>query len=165
MTDTHTTPKLVRFGQYMAVVIILGFTLLLCLIGWWELMPARVLAPGGKLSVYVKSVEAGEDLVYSLTLCKQIELPSTLHRQLVDTVQWTLPDQQTNFPVGCHEHWLTQHIPRVFTSGKYQLVITITYDVNPIRTISYTFKSEPFMVTTPKILIVPGPSNDEDGGR
>lgn len=138
---------LLRTVQGMAVVMLATLALILGTAGYWVFDHRAVLdGSDWRLHVTTPVVAPGDDLVYTMQVCKRIPLGSVWSRQIVDTVEWALPDERTSLPIGCGTYTLFQTVPQVLVDGRYRLVIMVTYDVNPLRTVVYRFESDAFEV-------------------
>lgn len=133
--------------RMLAIGMLATMTLALGTVGYWAFAPQVVLdGSDWRLHVLTPVVAPGDDLVYTVHVCKLKPLMSVWSRQIIDTVEWSLPDERTSLPLGCGTHTLFQQVPQVLVDGKYRLVIVVSYPINPLRTSVYRFESDPFEV-------------------
>lgn len=80
-------------------------------------------------------VHPGESLSYQLNYCKYTDLPSTVHRTLIDGQVISLTDTAGQLPTGCHNVTVkTAVVPETINPGKYYLDVSVLYRINPFRT-------------------------------
>ena len=79
-------------------------------------------------------VHPGDSLQYVLDYCKYADIPSVVHRSLIDGQVITLTDTQGQLPLGCHTLIAnTAIIPETVNPGRYYLDVSVIYQVNPLR--------------------------------
>ena len=129
--------------------IILAFVLLLLGFSWlyWPYKVADVKSPA---KVLTKTVYAGEAMKYEIDFCSYSNTPATLSRRLVNGVIFTLPTITTFPDKGCRKDVVaTTVIPETLPQGMYYLEVTAIHKVNPLRTITVTWRTEEFHVIRP----------------
>lgn len=94
-----------------------------------------------------ETVNAGEIVVLQYTFCKNKgAISGVVNRYLKNSVVIFLPQVNTNVPVGCSTYNLPVEIPAFAPTGVFTYNAEVTYHVNPIKTLTYYFQSEPFNV-------------------
>jgi len=95
-----------------------------------------------------KVVYAGEYLIYELDYTKEKVYPVTqVSRQLVDGFIIMLASRShSSYPVGQHRKHIYAKVPDFTDAGEYYLRISMTYQVNYLRTITVTANSSMFTV-------------------
>jgi hypothetical protein len=99
-----------------------------------------------------KKVLAGDYIVYQMDYTKYVDLDGAMTRKLVNEFIIDLTDTITTNPVGTGVNRMIIPIPKYADPGKYKLRFTITYKVNPIRSVTIDAESEEFIVTEYPIL-------------
>lgn len=130
-------------------MMLIGNLFAVCVAGWWLFGPVKPIT-GSDFVLHVKNttVIPGDELVFTVTFCADEGRPAVLSRQILDTVEWPLPDMAATFSPGCATRTMTQRVPKALAHGGiYRLIITAKYAVNPLRTVTYRFESDPFVVT------------------
>lgn len=96
-------------------------------------------------------VEAGGNVLIQASYCKNHDtLRATIRREFHDDLVYQLPDYTTNAPRGCGTRFSTSlKIPENLPPDTYTLVFTFVYQINPIRSVNYTFETNEFTVTAP----------------
>lgn len=96
-----------------------------------------------------KQVRAGEDLQYKISYCRYTDKQAIITRTLQDGVVYILPPvQATKVAEGCADNVTVNiaTIPKAIPPGKYTMVVSLEYRINPLRTITHTLATEPFYV-------------------
>lgn len=126
--------------------LVLGFAAVF-LITYWMVYPYKVLEfKEGNGTVLTKRVRAGEYVELRQINCKYMPLVSTLNRQFIDSILYQIPLVQANRPVGCSDKIENVPVPKTLPPGDYYINTVISFQVNPIRTVSYTVKTNMFTV-------------------
>ena len=121
----------------------MAFSIILVL-GYWLIYPYN---PVDLYSIKIDSpVVASSVLKYKISYCKYTDLPSTSVRQLVDGIIIFFPEIVTNNPEGCSESERFLELPTYIPSSKYHLRISVSYKVNPLRSITKTITSNEFQL-------------------
>ena len=123
--------------------------IMMAMIAYWLFRPVTVLVVKNPQAVKVdKQVyQAGDRLIYSLDYCKHEAIPGTISRALVDGIRISYVAFYNNLPKGCG---VTNNadlvIPEFVGTGTYHIEATATYRINPLKTVSTTWRSEDFQV-------------------
>ncbi len=134
---------------YRLSMIIIVFTLVLSgYIGYLLFYPFEPASLGNvPFPVENKIIKQGERVRYFVEYHKLMNVPARANHQLVNHVQINFSDVASFLPKGDYEVW--NHditIPEFVSPGKYYLVITWTYKINPIREIVISSRTEEFEV-------------------
>jgi hypothetical protein len=94
-------------------------------------------------------VQAGGNLTLKSGYCKNTDTTSTtVTRSFTDEITYYVPAGVNNIPKGCKLDFKAKvNIPDNLPPDKYIYTITFTYEVNPIVTKQYTFRSNEITVT------------------
>ena len=138
-----------KWFHKIAWLVVVGTALILLGLSYWLYWPYKVVEV--KNSPYPilnanKQVEVGTLLKHQVEYCKYVDLQSTTTRQFVNNLIFTMPDTVQNNELGCHTIVANTLVPMELPPGKYYLRIIKNYKVNPIRTITETFRTEEFEV-------------------
>lgn len=129
-------------------------TLILAFIGilvvsYWMLYPYEplVINSYSPLPINNKELIVHDNIVYELDYCKNMDLPVTVRRKLVDGLVFALPDVTTavNEP-GCRVQNFAVEVPHSLPEGDYFMTIEFVYKVNPLREVSIITNTEQFVV-------------------
>lgn len=96
-----------------------------------------------------KVIKQGEIVKYYVEYHKLMNVPARANHTLVNHVQINFSDIVSFLPKGDYEVW--NHditIPQFVSPGKYYIVVTWTYRVNPLREIVMTSRTEEFEVVS-----------------
>lgn len=102
-----------------------------------------VIAPGSYIYYtfhYCKNYDVKAEVIHQLQGMAQIRLSN-------DPPTPELHDQALRLKDGCATTTKGVYIPKRTPPGEYELYEYVDYQVNPLRTVSYVFKTEPFTVT------------------
>jgi len=93
-------------------------------------------------------VEAGSEVLVQSSYCKNHDTIGTIiRREFHDDLVFHLPDTMTNAPKGCGTRFSTPlKIPSNLPPDTYTLYFTFVYQINPLRSVNYTFETNEFTV-------------------
>ena len=141
----------------MVLFAFVGLTFLLILTVYWLGQPdgkpvvefddgINVLRPDGTPGPVV--VEAGSEVLVQSSYCKNHDTIGTIiRRDFHDDLVFHLPDTTTNAPKGCGTRFSTLlKIPSNLPPDTYTLYFTFVYQINPLRSVNYTFETNEFTV-------------------
>lgn len=115
---------------------------------YWSFFPYKVLVfQDAKFPVVNPVVKKGTSLKYVSNYCKYMGLPALVTRTFNNQLIFSIPTIITNQPTGCHKITVQIDIPHELPAGEFHLVNTYQFEVNPIRKIIITEKTENFTVT------------------
>lgn len=138
----HTTNWIGWFLAFMIASIWITCTYWL----FWPYNPIEVRDPIKVLNPN-KIVKAGEDLIYEISYTKKIESTGKIDRQLINSYVVLFPSQHSTMPMGTGlKRVVRLQVPQATDPGKYRLLWSITYEVNPLRHITHSVYSECFTV-------------------
>lgn len=114
----------------------------------WSLGPFQpiIKIKDNKLGIKNKVVKAGDNLILEYDVCKTARLSATVTRYLADSRLIYLPSIETNSPTGCYHVETPVLIPADTISDTYIFSSTLTYRINPIKIVDYTFSTDEFQV-------------------
>lgn len=138
--------KIFDFFSWL-VVVILFLGVLVCI--YWQLYPYKILEfkqGNGNILNENKTVKSGDLIRLRQVQCKYLDIGATINRQFIDTLVYQVNTVMTHRPLGCHDSVELVRVPVVLPSGSYRIRTTISYNVNPIRTVSYTIVTEQFNI-------------------
>lgn len=114
----------------------------MCYISYLLLWPFKIVEIKQPLKVISISKE---ELVYEVDYCKYIDGPATVTRQLINHQIIFLPVVVTNLPKGCNKSERRLELPRL-APDTYRLRISTTYEINKLRSETFIYETEPFIV-------------------
>lgn len=156
--EPTTQQKALRVTRLaMVLFAFVGLTFLLILTVYWLGQPygepvvefdggINILRPDGTPGPVV--VEAGSEVLVQSSYCKNHDTISTIiRREFHDDLVFQLPDTMTNAPKGCGTRFSTPlKIPSNLPPDTYTLYFTFVYQINPLRSVNYTFETNEFTV-------------------
>lgn len=146
--------KDVALGVFIWGTFILAFGLI-ALLAYWQFCPyPTVITFKGDYAVK-PVVTQGELTSYTVNYCKIGHPPSAIVKEFVDGLVFTVDSPQAILTEGCRSQEIPMTIPHTLPAGRYRLRNVITYQLNPIRSVSYTHFSNWFIVK-------PSGDNDND---
>ena len=118
--------------------------LLTCILGgilvqmWWPVTPVRI----DKISVSKSIVSRGEAVYFQFQGEKFLQIPVHVTLELVNGERIALVNYLSNNPIGklCVKRNIV--IPFHIIPGQYQLKWTGVFEVNALRTVTYSAKSD-----------------------
>lgn len=157
--DSKTTSGLPQKVLYVCWSVLFTAVLLLAWVFWsvwWPFEPITLDAESGSIANQDKTVERGGTLMVRMKYCKE----GNLTAQMVSSIEqgaslWLLSAQQPVFTQGCHDQnvglaTIPVALPIEATSavgtGKSILRVRLTYRINPLRDVTYSFVTEPFTI-------------------
>jgi len=94
-----------------------------------------------------QQVSPGDLLTVPLNFTKLRDIPaSDIQWSLVDGIFYAIPSGKVYREGGDHEILRQIEIPKVVAPGTYHAEISIKYQITPLRTITYLWKSNQFEV-------------------
>lgn len=156
--EPKTRQKVIAVLRLAAVLFaFVGLTFFLILTVYWLGQPygepvvefdggINILRPDGTPGPVV--VEAGSEVLVQSSYCKNRDTISTIiRREFHDDLVFQLPDTTTNAPKGCGTRFSTPlKIPSNLPPDTYTLYFTFVYQINPLRSVNYTFETNEFTV-------------------
>lgn len=111
-------------------------------------MPADVASFDPKQPRPVPVFKPGDRIFLLHDYCRLMEAPVTANIEIIDTAKLPIPYSPSQSAVGCQKRVSNLiRIPEFFYSREPVTIhITLRYQVNPLRTITYHIESEPFFV-------------------
>ena len=132
----------------MLVIISLGLSFLLVLVFlFWWIYPYNLVNAKQPFEIITPIVKQGEVLLYKMDYCKKTDLVPTVNRQFVDGLIYTLPVGSSVLVKGCRVITNSIAVHKNLPPGTYYIQSTAQYQVNPIRTILYEYRTDKFEVT------------------
>lgn len=128
---------------------VICFTALL-LMSWIliQLWPITVITPLTQpYKVITKKVKVGEQLIYVVDACKNINASSVVSRAFVDGIRYPAITTINNVPTGCQKTNVSILVPNFVAPGVYHLELNVQYKINAFRVDTYQFNTENFEVT------------------
>lgn len=126
---------------FLGVMAILALFLVIQPANWLKVtQPYKVISP---------NIGQGYILNYEVEYCSSKELYLVVNRQLENTETgelWDVSDRAAHFNKGCSKETLNVLIPPRIDVGTYKLRDSISIKVNPLRTDTYNYESESFLV-------------------
>lgn len=93
----------------------------------------------------------GELLTYEFNFCKNVKVPAKMYGAYYDTVKIDMPMVEVNSEKGCQERIASYYkIPAILPSAKYHFEVRLVYQVNPLREVTVTYKTEDFNIINNK---------------
>ena len=96
--------------------------------------------------VITKDVRAGEDLVYVTDICKFTDAKAVMTHEFINGIIYSAPSVESNVEAGCYNQEAAVHVPETLLPSTYHMRIIVTYKINPLREITYTYKTEEFNI-------------------
>jgi len=136
-----------KIFYYMSVLtLIMGF-LMIGLVAYWMLYPYKpVVFNDPEFPIINNIVKQGQMLIYTSNYCKYMNIPAQVTRTFANEILYVTPSTITNRPMGCNIIHISVLVPQELPIGTYQLQQTYVFQVNPIRQITITEKTEEFQV-------------------
>ena len=93
-------------------------------------------------------VKTGDILKFHWSYCKHRDIAGKVQMKFIDTIQYNLREYQSKRDVGCNDPLAitSLRVPEILPPGDYTLEQIITYEINPLRTVSYKLHSNSFRI-------------------
>jgi len=93
-------------------------------------------------------VHGGETIHTEIAYCKKIEGIShfAISMNSAEKAVIPLPSLTANAPLGCGTFYFATLIPTDIPKGKYEIVYSLEYQVNPVQTATEIFETKTFMI-------------------
>ena len=91
-------------------------------------------------------VRKGGIVKFRVDLVKHNALPATHTRQLIDGYTYIMTTAIANAPKGKVDFIASQKLPDYIETGKYYIKSTYTYEINKLRTVTYSHRTGFFEV-------------------
>lgn len=136
-----------RALQVFAISVLISMQLSIFLVAFWLLYPYKLIEFNQPYATVTnKVISTGDFLEYTLDYCKYTKLDAEIHRSFIDGVIYLTTDGIADVKEGCGKQKIRMYVPRAMAEGKYRLLITREYHVNPIRTVTIRYLTEEFEV-------------------
>lgn len=115
---------------------------------YWILEPSNVIKElEGNYQLDKTVYTQGESFPIHLRICKNRQLREDIYGRFIDGVIFSIPENTSDFDKGCYDTYISSvSIPETLPDGKYYYEEKVVYQLNPIRTVEYTFKTPKFEV-------------------
>ena len=150
--EEYQERSMYRSLKLLVIITIIAITILVGLLGFWAFWPYKVVdtSPDPYLIVYPsdKVVHPGEYVTYEFNYTKYTSHLPIIQRQFVDGLVFNVAgnSEPTITEPGRGTARVQVHVPETLPPGEYQLRITATYQLNPIRTYQHINLTEKFIV-------------------
>lgn len=132
---------------YGSLSVILLAILSVGYIFYLSIFPLEIIKPKTQpYKVLTPIVYQGEQLIYEIDACKFVEVTSNVSRRFVNGVVINLPSVNNNVKKGCFKSPTGVIVPKEVPPGTWYLQLDIEYKVNFLRTATYHFTTEKFLV-------------------
>jgi hypothetical protein len=131
----------------VAFFCLIGLILTIVIFTYETLKPYDILDIPPVAAITDNTVQKGGYLIYKGYMNKKLQYPSTQDCYFIDSVQISVSTKETNRPVG--EYWedVAVYIPKILVVGDvYIYRCNITYEINPFRSVRYTWQTKPFTI-------------------
>jgi hypothetical protein len=137
-----------KIKYLLAKATLLITTVFICVVAYWLLYPYKLLEiKNNPVPISATTVEGGEYISYTLDFCRFTDLPATVTRQFIDGVVYTTPTIIVQDTARCGSRETLVRVPPTLLPDTYHMHIIIQIKVNPIRTMTYRFETQPFEIT------------------
>lgn len=137
-------PKLKALNLFSYIVLVFTFAFL-CLMGYWLIYPYKTIEVKS-IKVLTPVVVRGEDLRIEVHYIKYTNSPAEYNKDLINGDIVHIDTGKSNVPCGEHTVVIHQRIPMEADLGEARMKETLQYQINPIRTITKEFITEPFEI-------------------
>lgn len=142
--------RLIHWYYYISITLIIIFG---CILFFYKYIDGEyynpVLTFKSNIAETDKSEYKSGDLVSVYwNFCKHRDLVSRINISMLDDIVIVIPEVKQSLPVGCYEgkSVFQIKIPQIVHTGDFTTHVSLTYKVNPMRTIVYQLESKAFKV-------------------
>jgi hypothetical protein len=140
--------------KHKSTIILSVFTLVFAFVSigifaWWRFYPYKIVEYFDlPYIIDVPVLQAGDTLTYHFKYCKHTDLTPKIQRDYVDGIIFKSSNTFSLAKKGCGTVYINEKVPETLPGGYYYLQVTIEYQVNPIRKITYINRTQQFQVIT-----------------
>lgn len=136
-------------SRYIIYIGLLALSISVGVVLYWLYAPTKVLHIHNAPFPVRPTTQKADALVFlDAEYCKLLPVTGTVRRSLVSsTVRIMLPLQKDNSPEGCVNSQVPVLIPKQIVPDTYTVHIEVTYQVNPLKQMTETIDSQPFVVS------------------
>lgn len=131
---------------YVSWVTIGLTTFLMGLIIYWLFYPYKPVAFTSKFVEYPAEVKQGDYIYYSFNYCKYTDREPQVKREFINGIIFQSADTRAKVETGCGKAIVKQKIPEELPAGTYVFRTTVTYKMNPVRSVTYSNQTNSFKV-------------------
>lgn len=134
--------KIVSWVTISAAIILLGI-----LIYWYTYPYKPITFDPLPLKIINKEVKGGAYVFYEVSFCKNSKIIPLITKTFIDGILYVTPQAVAiNNPIGCQTHTVQNYVPEALPPGEYVIEISYEYQMNPIRKINISIKTDTFSV-------------------
>lgn len=125
-----------------------GFLLYLRFVDGIMINRPLVIEDSLNIKVLKESYRPGETVQAYMSFCKERNIVATVQWSLINTILTQYPSRPSSVQKGCHKNIIVnlEPIPMDALPGAHYFEGTVTYEVNPLNTISYYLKTNSFQI-------------------
>lgn len=146
----HRKVFMLTLWHVFAVATLASSMAFVAVVLYWTLQPFGkpvITIKDDRIYVTPKEVRAGDTVYLTYQFCKYGNPQSAkVRRYLKDELIYFLPTIESNVQPGCQDYKVGLDIPKNLPPDKYTYNVEIEYRVNPIKTSTYYFTSDEFVV-------------------
>lgn len=165
-TDIEETMQMMqkRFSLHKiaGLTVMVSSVVLILIVSFLAYIPVKVVEIAQPIQILndrgesIKSINPGEKIFYKIRYRKYKDISGTLSAQLINSYTLVFPSFLINFPktdeekidtINHYDELMVQlDLPKTTMPGKHYVVGILTYQINPLRIQTYTFKTDSFIV-------------------
>lgn len=130
------------FGLIGFLIVIFIWAVLM----FWWLYPYKTSIQFQPYKVSEKVIKQGDLLRYEIDYCKYTNVIPRVERQFIDGIIYAVPQGNAQLKRGCGKVMNSIQIPNALPPGNYYVQMSVTFKMNPIRTITKVYVTEKFQV-------------------
>lgn len=132
--------------NYFSIITLLSGFMLVGVYMYWTLYPYKILDVRSVYGVQTKTVKQGDMLVFKRNVEKLHNIDAEVNCSFVDGLVYNLPSRRSTTTVGYDNTTQAVIVPSTLPVGIYKYTCKLDFQVNPIRTVSYTITTDTFEV-------------------
>jgi hypothetical protein len=129
------------YGLALVVVVYMFYT---------TFAPVEVVVMNEPIKLLTPEVEQGQYVEYTINICKKLDIVGEVYTSLISDNSHNVqvsPVTTSNLPKGCGVYTFQNPLVSESTpNGKYKVLLTINYKVNPFKTVTQAFTTDSFVV-------------------
>lgn len=136
-----------KIKHKVIVISMIFIVIMFCIFIFWWVFPYKTISISNQpYEVITPTVKQGELMSYKIDYCKYGDYKAEVHKQFIDGIIYSIPDGNIGLPAGCGSKVVSIKVPKTLPVGSYKLKVDVSFQVNPIRTISNSYQTEVFSV-------------------
>lgn len=137
-----------KYTEWALNIVLVVMLIMVGLIVYWNVKDYEVIVPqDGNYAIDKTEYHQGEVFNIHLRICKNMDFREDVYGKFIDGVIYSVPENTSDFETGCYDTVISSvKIPDSLPEGSYYYEETVVYRVNPLKEVTYNFRTPEFRV-------------------